>query len=98
MHQDAKGNAVIGNGIRIHHHTETVDSADQAVSLVEYLNQHGLLAFKEADDAVMIPMECVNENSAADQERVLFMVISCWHMFWEHSDKGLFGLPIYVKD
>lgn len=89
---------MIGNGIRIHHHTETVESADQAVSLAEYLNQHGLAAFKEADDAVMIPLRCDNEDSAAAQERTLFMLITCWQMFWEHSDKGLFGLPIYVKD
>lgn len=89
---------MIGNGIRIHHHTETVESIDQAVSLAEYLNQHGCLAFKEADDAVMVTMECPTEDHAADQERLVHMLVTTWHMFWEHSDKGLFGLPIYVKD
>lgn len=89
---------MIGNGIRIHHHTETVESADQAVSLSEYMNQHGMLAFKEADDAVMISMECPSEDEAAAQERLVHMLVTTWQMFWEHSDKGLFGLPIYLKD
>lgn len=97
-HQDAKGPAVIGNGIRIHHHTETVESADQAISLTEYLNQHGLLAFQEANDAVMIPVECQGEDDAAAAERTIHMLVSTWGMFWQHSDRGLFGLPIYTKD
>jgi hypothetical protein len=89
---------MIDNGIRIHHHTETVESADQAISLAEYLSQHGVLAFKEADDAVMVAMECPNEDVAAQKERMVHMLVSTWHLFWEHSDRGLFGLPIYVKD
>lgn len=89
---------MIDNGIRVHHHTETVESADQAVSLTEYLNQHGMLAFKEANDAVMVPMECPTVEAAQAAEKLCWMLVSCWQMFWEHSDKGLFGLPIYVKD
>lgn len=91
---------MIGNGIRIHHHTETVESADQAVSLSEYLNQHGLLAFKEEGeiDAVLVTVEAPNEDMAAEQERRIHMLRSTWEWFWEHSDKGLFDLPIYVKD
>lgn len=89
---------MIGNGIRIHHHTETVESADQAVSLAEYMNHHGMLAFKEADDAVMITVESPTEDMAAAQERLVHMLVTTWQMFWEHSDRGLFGLPIYVKD
>lgn len=89
---------MISSGIRIHHHTETVESADQAVSLSEYLNQHGLLAFKESDDAVMITMECPTEDHAGEAERLVHILVTTWTLFWEHSDKGLFGLPIYVKD
>lgn len=89
---------MIGNGIRIHHHTETVESSDQAISLSEYLNQHGFLAFKEADDAVMVSMECHNEDMAAEKERAVWMLVTTWRLFWEHSDCGLFGLPIYSKD
>jgi hypothetical protein len=89
---------MIGNSIRIHHHTETVDNADQAVSLAEYFNQHGMLAFQEADDAVMVAIEAADEEQAATQERLVHILRTTWGLFWEHSDKGLFGLPIYVKD
>ena len=89
---------MIGNGIRVHHHVETVASHDQAVSLTEYLNQHGLLAFQEAADAVMVTMECPTEEAAPQQERLCHMLVTTWQMFWEHSDRGLFGLPIYTKD
>ncbi len=89
---------MIGNGVRVHHHTETVESADQAVSLTEYLNQHGLLAYKESDDCVIVAMECPTEDEAAQRERICHMLVTTWQMFWEHSDKGLFGLPIYTRD
>lgn len=89
---------MIGNGIRVHHHVETVDSADQAVSLAEYLSQHGILAFKETNDSVMIAVEAPNKDHAGDAEKMIYMLVTTWMMFWEHSDKGLFGLPIYVKD
>lgn len=89
---------MIGNGIRIHYHTQPVDSADQAVSLAEYLNQHGFLAYKDGDDQVIIPMECATEDLAAEAERRAHMLVTTWGWFWESSDKGLFGLPIYTKD
>lgn len=89
---------MIGNRVRVHYHTETVDSADQAVSLAEYLTSHGLTAFKETDDSVMVTMECQTEIEAADKERVVHMLVTTWEMFWEHSDAGVFSLPVYVKD
>ena len=89
---------MIGNGIRVHYHTQPVDSADQAVSLAEYLNQHGFLAYKDGDDQVIVPMECPDEDTAAETERKVHMLTTTWDWFWEHSDKGLFGLPIYTKD
>lgn len=89
---------MIGNQVRLHHHTETVESVDQAVSLSEYLGHHGLLAFKDSDDSVMITVEASDGDAAAEQERIIHMLVTTWQMFWEHSDRGLFGLPIYVKD
>ena len=86
---------MIGNGIRIHHHVETVESADQAVSLVNYLTNHGVLAFQDAPDAVMITMECPTEDIAAQQERTVHMLVSTWQLFWEHTDQGVFELPVY---
>lgn len=89
---------MIGNGIRVHHHTETVDSADQAVSLREYFTQHGMLAFEEPGHAVLVAVEAQTEEDAAQSERIIHMLRSTWEMFWENSDQGMFELPIYQKD
>ena len=89
---------MIGNGIRVHYHTEPVDSVDQAVSLAEYLNQHGYLAYKDdTEQMVVVPVESLTEDNCADKERLIHMLRSTWELFWEHSDKGLFGLPIYTR-
>lgn len=91
---------MIGNGIDVFYLTQPVDSADQAVSLAEYLNQHGLLAYRSDNDdhAVEVPLECPRREDAAEKTALVHTVVSTWKMFWEHSDKGLFGLPIYQKD
>jgi len=89
---------MLGNGIRVHYHIEPVESADQATSLAAYLNRHGRLAYKEGVDQVMVPLECPTESVAADQERAVHMLRSTWEMFWEHSDQGVFDLPVYFKD
>lgn len=93
-----QGLLMIGNGIRIHYHTEPVDSSEQAASLSEYCNQHGFLAYPDGDDAVIIPMECSTEDHAAEAERKVHMLVSTWGWFWEHSDRGLFGLTIYTRE
>ena len=89
---------IVGNGIDIHYYTQPVDSADQAMSLAEYLNQHGSLAYKDGDDQVIIPLQCSTTEQAAEQSATVFMLISGWRLYWEHSDSGLFGLPIYTKE
>lgn len=91
---------MIGNGVEVFYLTQPVDSADQEVSLAEYLNQHGLLAYRTdgADHAVEVPLECPRREDAAEKASTVHLVVSTWKMFWEHSDKGLFGLPIYQRD
>lgn len=89
---------MIDNGVEVHYYTQPVDNADQAVSLAEYLNQHGWLAYKEAEDAVIVPLECPRKEDAADKSALVYTLVGTWRMFWEHSDRGLFGLPIYSRD
>lgn len=89
---------MIDNGIDVHYYTQPVDNADQAVSLAEYLNQHGWLAYKETDDSVIVPLECPRKEDAADKSATVHTLVGTWRMFWEHSDRGLFGLPIYSRD
>lgn len=63
---------------------------DEAISLAEYLNQHGICAVPEGQE-VTCPMV---DPSVAEK---IYQLQLSWEMFWEHSDKGLFGLPIYRK-
>lgn len=90
--------STIGNGVNIHYYTQPVDGADQAVSLAEYLNRHGFLAYKDGDDQVIAPLECPRKEDAADQSATVHMLVTTWRLFWEHSDAGVWMLPIYVRE
>ena len=89
---------MIRNGVNISYYTQSVDSEDQAISLVQYLTRHGQPAFKSQSDEVQVAMECATEQEAAETSSLLFRLVECWRLFWTHSDSGVFELPIYVKD
>lgn len=88
----------LGNGIDVHYYTQPVDGTDQAISLAEYLNRHGLLAYKDGDDSVIVPLECPRKEDAADKSATVHTLVSTWRMFWDASDQGVFDLPIYLRD
>jgi hypothetical protein len=98
MFRAQKRQIMIGNGIRVHYHTEPVESCDQAVSLAAYFQRHGQLAYKESDGEVIVPLECPTEDIAADRTRQVHMLRSTWELFWEHTDQGVLALPIYLMD
>lgn len=68
------------------------DQADEAESLAFYLNEHGVAAFVQADNEVNCPLEHGQAGFDA-----LETLRTTWRMFWDNSDSGLFGLPMYVK-
>ena len=68
------------------------DGEDQAASLAYYLNEHGVCAFIQTDHEVSCPLE------GTDGYATVEMLKQTWRMFWEYSDSGLFGLPMYVKE
>lgn len=72
--------------------TLPVDNSDQAVSLAEYLNQHGIAAGSEGVDGVTCPLD--DPATAA----VVHQLHQTWDRYWEYSDSGLFGLPVLMKD
>lgn len=74
----------------ISYHTIQTEHVDEAASLAFYLNEHGVCA-QQVGDAVELPVP-----DAATFEAVELLKRS-WAMFWETSDSGLFGLPLYVK-
>lgn len=79
------------SGIEIFYLTLPVDNADQALSLSEYLNQHGVCAAPEGNDAVTCPMD------EPEKVAVIHTLRKMWALYWEHSDAGLFGLPVLLK-
>ena len=69
-----------------------VDNTDEAESLASYLNEHGVCAFAQEDNEV----NCPREN--ADTVTTVDLLLKTWRMFWDYSDSGLMGLPMYVKN
>ena len=66
-------------------------SADEAVSLAEYLNAHGVLAAREGTEMVV----CTLDDPASTA--TVMDLKKTWAMFWTHSDGHLFGLPVFQK-
>lgn len=75
----------------ISYHTIQTDHVDEAESLAFYLMEHGLDACPQGD-AIEVP---VPNRETFDRIETLK---TTWAMFWETSDSGLFGLPMYVKE
>lgn len=75
----------------ISYHTIQTDHTDEAASLAHYLNEHGVCA-QQVDDTVELPVPDANTFTRIE------MLKQTWGLFWENSDSGLFGLPMYVKN
>ena len=78
-------------GIRISYLAIPVDSADEAESLANYLNEHGVCAFQQSINEVNCPLEDDEVRMRVDTLK------QTWSWFWEHSDCGLLGLACYMK-
>lgn len=74
----------------ISYHTIQTDHTDEAASLASYLNEHGVCA-QQVADTVELPVPDVETFTKVETLK------TTWLMFWEHSDSGLFGLPLYIK-
>lgn len=74
----------------ISYHTIQTDHVDEAASLAFYLNEHGICA-QQVDDTVELPVPDVKTFEAVE------LLKKSWAVFWEASDSGLIGLPIYTK-
>ena len=87
------------NSTEVLYLTLVTDNSDEAMSLAEYLNQHGIFAQQSEPNEITCPID--DPATAA----TIHSLRQTWRLFWEHSDSGLFGLPvssgqlpIYVKD
>lgn len=75
----------------ISYHTIQTDHVDEAASLANYLNEHGVVA-QQSDDAVELAVPDVETFTRVE------MLKQTWALFWENSDSGVLCLPIYIKD
>ena len=80
------------NVVDVFYLTLPVDNADQAVSLAEYLNHHGVCAAREGNDAVICPID------HPDKAGIVHQVRQTWRMYWDNHDSGLFGLPVFTRE
>lgn len=81
-------------GVRVSYHTLMTDSNDEAISLANYLGQHGICA--HPSDSASNEVVCPYPHGT-DTIRQIEILCETWPWFWEHSDSTLLGLPIYVK-
>lgn len=74
----------------VSYQTILTSNADEATSLAGYLTEHGL--FATCNGA---------EVSALSDDVETFQAIQTlkgtWKMFWDNSDSGLLGLPMFIK-
>ena len=78
----------------ISYHVIQTDHRDEAESLAFYLNEHGLVAWVKEGENSAVEMPQMDEAVFRQVE----MLKQTWQLFWETSDSGLFGLPMYVKE
>ena len=78
------------NTTEVYYLTLPVESADQATSLTNYLNAHGIEAVSD-DGGVTCPL------SEAKTVATIHQLHTSWKLFWQHSDAEVFGLSVYVK-
>jgi hypothetical protein len=79
------------NAVDVYYLTLPVASSDQARSLANYLNAHGVEAVPDGNDGVTCPV--AKDETVSDIRHLQ----KSWYKFWEHSDAEVFGLSVYVK-
>lgn len=79
--------------IDVEYKTIMTASIDEAESLAGYLNEHGVFAVvNSADHSVSAT------TTDSDTDALIRTLKGTWRAFWDNSDSGLFGLPMFVKE
>lgn len=71
-----------------------VDSRDEAESLANYLNEHGIAAFAQEGHEVNVPLVL---GDMENYEKVTVLT-KTWRYYWDSSGQELLGLAFYVKE
>lgn len=78
--------------VDVEYKTVVTTSNDEAESLAGYLNEHGVFAIVADDTEV----RALSPDEQSDTD--IRTLKTTWRMFWDNSDSGLFGLPLFVKE
>lgn len=78
--------------VDVSHQVITFDSPDEAESFAGYLNEHGVFSFV-TDETEVRAAATDNETDA-----MIRTLKGTWRRFWDNSDSGLFGLPLFIKE
>lgn len=78
--------------VDVSHQVISTTHPDEAESLAGYLTEHGIFAFvaEELDVRVASP--------DLESDTLIRMLKATWRLFWENSDSGIFGLPLFIKE
>lgn len=78
--------------VKVTHQTITMESPDEAESMAGYLSEHGIFVF------VTDEVEVRAASQDADADQLIRTLQTTWQSFWDNSDSGLFGLPMFIKE
>jgi len=70
-----------------------VSHPDEVESLASYLNEHGIFAIASIDENSVRAASGDSETDA-----VVRTLKTTWRRFWDNSDSGLLGLPMFIKE
>jgi hypothetical protein len=77
---------------RVSYRTMMTEGTDEAESLSGYLNEHGVFAIVSNGHEVSVACE------DTETFELLSTLQTTWQRFWDNSDSGLFGLPMFIKE
>lgn len=77
--------------VDISHQMITTDHTDEAESLAAYLGEHGIFAMVEGT-------EVRAASNDVETDSLIRTLKGTWRHFWDNSDSGLMGLPMFIKE
>jgi hypothetical protein len=78
--------------VDVEYKTIVTANPDEADSLAGYLNEHGVFAtVNTAEHSV----SALSDDTETDE--LIRTLKRTWRKFWDNSDSGLYGLPMFIK-
>lgn len=79
--------------VDVEYKTIVTANIDEAQSLAGYLNEHGVFAIVNTE-----PHSVSASTVDIETDELIRTLKGTWRKFWENSDSGLMGLPLFIKE